>query len=86
MSLDLNDTANQITRMVSKTEDRSDSLEFQLQHMVKLLKEFDCQKFMDKKSKLSDSWPWPLLDIPENPGKSIPVISNSDLPIIIFFF
>ena len=78
MSLDLNDTANQITRMVSKTEDRSDSLEFQLQHMVKLLKEFDCQKFMDKKSKLSDSWPWPLLEIPENPGMSIPVTSNSD--------
>lgn len=78
MSLDLNDTANQITNMVAETEDKSASLKSRLQFMVKLFKNFDHQKFIDKKSKFSDSWPWPIVEFPKNPANSIPIIKKPD--------
>jgi len=71
LSLDLNNTASQISEMVSKKRDDLESIESRLQHMVDLLQNFDYQRYIDKKSKLPDLWAWPLLELPENPGNSI---------------
>jgi hypothetical protein len=83
LALDLNRTTNQIFDMVVETKDKSGLLQSRLNFVYEELLKFDYQKFIDKKSKLSNAWPWPIPEFPETPANSIPVIRNPDNYIAI---